>query len=79
MRLDLDDSSGDKSTTLFFVSISWLVVIFKFTFAGLTLPLLGEFPEMSGGEFAAAVTAVLGIWLGREWRKAHYTGSNNAE
>lgn len=76
--MQLSDSSGDKSKTLFFVTVSWLVVVFKFTFAGLTLPLLGQFPLMTGGEFAAAITAVLGIWLGREWRKARFNGDGNA-
>jgi len=76
--MHLSDSGGDKSKTLFFVTVSWLVVVFKFTFAGLTVPLLGEFPLMTGGEFAAAITAVLGIWLGREWRKDHYKGDKSA-
>ena len=76
--MHLNDSHGDKSITLFFVSISWVVVVFKFLFAGLTLPGLGTFPLMSGGDFAMAITAVLGIWLGREWRKTHYRRQANA-
>lgn len=72
----LTDSRGNKSKTLAFVTVTWLVVVIKFLCAGLTLPMLGQVPVMTGGEFAAAVGAVLGIWLGREWKDK---GATNAQ
>lgn len=62
----MKDSRGNKSITLTFVSASLVVVLLKFALAGLTLPVVGEVPDMSGLEFAAAAGAVLGIWWGRE-------------
>ena len=63
----MHDSRGKKSTTLTLVTASWGVITAKFFFAGMSLPLLGDVPTMSGGEYAAGVGAVLAIWLGREW------------
>ncbi len=69
------DSRGKKSKTLAFVVVSWLVVVVKFLLAGVTVPVFGELPPMTGGEFAAAVAAVLGIWLGREWKDKEVSGA----
>lgn len=62
----LHDSRGARSHTLFFVAVSWAVLIIKFTFAGLDSP-LGTIPEMNAGDFGLAVIGVLGIWVGREY------------
>ena len=62
------DSRGAKSKTLAFVTVAFAAVIVRFVAAGLTLGPLGQVPPMGGGEFAAAIAAVLGIWLGREHR-----------
>lgn len=62
------DSRGDKSKTLTFVSVSWAILTAKFAAAGLKTP-LGIVPDMSAGEFGAAVALILGIWLGREWQE----------
>ena len=67
MNLSFIDSRGKQSKTLFFVAISWAVLVLKFFFAGLTLPVIGAVPGMSASEFGTAVAFVLGIWLGREW------------
>ncbi|WP_303909455.1 hypothetical protein [Thiohalomonas denitrificans] len=64
--LMMKDSRGHPSITLTFVTVSLLVVLVKFALAGLTLPVLGDVPEMSGVDFAAAAGALLGIWWGRE-------------
>ena len=56
-----------KSTTLFFVFISWLAVTGKFTVAGMTFPILGTMPLMSAAEYGSATLMILGIWLGREY------------
>lgn len=69
--LKLSDSRGKQSITLAFVAISWLVVVVKFALGG-----IGDVPVMSGTEFAAAVGAVLAIWLGREWTEKTKGGGN---
>jgi len=63
------DSRNKESTTLLFVAVAFVVVIIKFVLAGLSLGVLGVVPAMSGGEFAMAVGAVLGVWLTREWKE----------
>ncbi|MAK90444.1 MAG: hypothetical protein CMI13_04300 [Oleibacter sp.] len=57
----LCDARGKESVTLFFVSVSWFVLLIKFLLAGI----IG--PEMNAWDFASAATAILGVWLGREW------------
>ena len=64
----LKDSRGKESTTLTFVVISWLVVLIKYLVSGITLGPLGLQPIVGTGEFGAAVTLILAIWLGREWK-----------
>ena len=65
--LGMKDGRGKKSKTLFFVSISWLVLTLKFLFAGVTLMTLGQIPPMTASEFGMAVAMILGLWLGREY------------
>ncbi|CCU70914.1 hypothetical protein [Thalassolituus oleivorans] len=65
--IKLCDARGKQSTTLFFVSVSWVALLIKFLIAGMTLGPLGTMHEMSAMDFGSAVTAVLAIWLGREW------------
>lgn len=61
------DSRGRESTTLTFVSISWLAVLIKYLIAGINLPLIGLQPAMTASDFATATGLILAIWLGREW------------
>lgn len=61
------DSRNQESTTLAFVRFSWLVVTIKYLIGGLALGALGIMPAIGTGEFGGAVTAILMIWLGREW------------
>lgn len=63
------DGQGRESRTLFFVTLSWLVIWIKFVLAGLTLPMVGQVPHMTATEFGTSVAFVLGIWIGREWVK----------
>lgn len=63
----LTDSRGKESVTLSFVAISWVALLCKFLLAGMTLGPLGVMPLMSAPEFGGSVTAILLIWLGREW------------
>lgn len=51
------------------VTVSWLLVSIKYTLAGLTVPYIGLVPTMSATEYGTACTAILLIWLGREWVK----------
>ena len=63
-----------ESTTFKLVLMSWLSVFVKYVLAEINLPYnLGTVPAMSAGEFAAATAAILAVWLGREWRAAHYS------
>lgn len=62
----LSDSRGKESTTLFFVAVSWAVVVFKFAIAGLEYNGVSA-PSMDVQDFGIAVAAILAIWLGREW------------
>ncbi len=59
---------GKQSTTLAFVIIAFSVLIFRFAFAGQDVFSFGAVPPMSGGEFAAAFSAVLGVWQVREYK-----------
>jgi hypothetical protein len=63
------DSRGRESKTLTMVTVSWFTLLVKFAGAGLTLPVVGEFPVMSANEFGLATAAILAIWLGREWKE----------
>lgn len=58
---------GKQSTTLLFVSLSWLAIFVKFIVAGVSLGPLGIMPQMSATEFGTSVALILAIWLGREW------------
>lgn len=71
----LKDSRGRESTTLAFVSATWLAIWIKYLFAGATLPLFGSVPPMSATEFSLATAGVLAIWLGREWTDKKINGS----
>jgi len=69
MNWMIKDSRGNPSSVLTFTAIGVISVIGKFIAAGLTLPLIGQVPQMSGGEFAAAFAAVVGVWVAHENNK----------
>ncbi len=71
--MQLKDTDGKQSKTLFFVTAGFIVVMLKFMFAGLTLPWIGQIPFMSTSEFAIGFAAVMAVWQGREWRQTHYS------
>jgi hypothetical protein len=60
MKLSLKDSRGRESITLSFVIGSWLTTTGMFVWKG-------DAGDMM--TYGAAVTAVLAIWLGREWQE----------
>lgn len=62
----LCDSRGNQSVTLFFVSVSWLVLIIKFVASGMETP-FGLVPDMNAADFGLAAVGILGAWVGREY------------
>ena len=58
---------GKQSTTLLFVSLSWLALFLKFLAAGIKFGEFGVMPAMTATEFGTSVALVLAIWLSREW------------
>jgi len=61
------DSRGKESKTLIFVSIAFAVTTIKFAISGISIEGVMEVSRFGGGEYAAAIGAILGIWLGREY------------
>jgi hypothetical protein len=60
----LPDSRGGRSITLTLVMLSWAATTAVFLhswFASAATP-------VSATEYGMAVTAILAVWLGREWR-----------
>lgn len=74
----LCDSRGKQSVTLFFVSVSWLVLIIKFVASGFDTP-FGTIPEMNAADFGLAAVGLLGAWVGREYteKQTQKRHSNN--
>jgi len=64
-----------ESTTLKLILPAWAILIIKFGLSGVDFK-FGElaitFVPMGAVAFGTALAAILSIWLGREWRKAHY-------
>lgn len=65
----MKDSSQRESRTLLFVTIAFLVITAKFLLAGVDLSAygLGKPTDISLIDYATSFTAVLAVWLGREW------------
>lgn len=74
----LCDSRGKQSVTLFFVSVSWLVLIIKFIASGFDTP-FGIIPDMNAADFGLAAVGILGAWVGREYteKQTQKRRSNN--
>ena len=64
-----------ESSTMSIVLPAAALVMIKFALADLDVAGL-NFPEMSATEFGIAFAAILAVWLGREWRSAHYAGKD---
>lgn len=79
-KLTAVDSRGNESTTLFFVRVTWAVMVIKFLIAGMTLPGVGLMPDINVQDFGVAAGAILAIWVGREWKdKDREQVNDNAE
>ena len=61
------DSQGRESRTLFFVGMTWLMLTARFALGMLPDAWV---PTILLADYAASVSLVLGIWLGREWIKS---------
>lgn len=72
----LCDARGKQSVTLFFVAVSWLVLIIKFLAAGLDTP-FGQIPDMNAADFGLAAVGILGAWVGREYTEKQTLASQN--
>ena len=66
----IKDSRGRESTTLMFVTLSWLVVTGIFLWKGSAADILN---------YGTAVAAILAIWLGREWQARPKGDENGTE
>jgi hypothetical protein len=70
------DIRGRESTTLFFVYISWLLLVVKFAVGGFETP-FGTMPVIGATEFGIAVTAILAIWTAREYKEKDLVQKQN--
>jgi hypothetical protein len=64
------DSRGRESRTLLFVAVAFTLISLRFMLGGLDLTWGAVHYVLAGSallDYGAAVTAVLAIWLGREW------------
>lgn len=61
------DSRGQPSWTLTMVVPGFFALTTKFLVGGLTFPVVGLIPLMSGLDYAAAAAAILGVWVTREY------------
>lgn len=60
--ISVTDSSDAESTTLGFVTLAFLVVTVKFALGGFF-----GFSDTSATDYGVAVTAILAVWVSREW------------
>jgi len=79
IKLSQKDTRGKESTTLFFVRVTWAVMVCKFLVAGVVIPDLATFPEINIQDFGIAVAGVLMIWLGREYTEKVKRAPSNVE
>ncbi|MDH5185202.1 MAG: hypothetical protein OEX12_15070 [Gammaproteobacteria bacterium] len=61
----LKDKNGEPSTTLTFVAIAFVAVLFKYLLAGV----IDVLPPMSATEFGGAVMTIIAPWVAREFKE----------
>ena len=64
-----------ESTTLKLVLSAWVPVLLRYIFSGLDFG-YGPIPVLETSVFAGSFAAITAVWLGREWRAAHYAKSD---
>jgi len=80
MSLLRDQNGGLSKTLVLFVIPAFAVLLFKFAIAGMEVTAsVGHVlaPAMSAGEFGAAFVGIVGIWVARETKEAHFNGKKN--
>jgi len=60
----MKDTRGNKSTTLFAVTLASLALLAKFL-----APLFGDFPDVSALDFGGAFALLWSVWQGREYKQ----------
>ena len=70
------DSKGRESRTLWFVTVTWLMMTARFIAGGIEFavgPLHWSIAPSLVLDYGGAVAAVIAVWVGREWvaRKDH--------
>ena len=70
------DSRGQPSWTLTMVVPGFFSLTAKFLVGGLTFPVVGLIPLMSGLDYAAAAAAILGVWVTREYNDKRLEKTN---
>ena len=70
------DAKGRESRTLWFVTVTWLIMTARFIAGGIQVelgPLSWTVEPSLVLDYGGAVAAVLAVWIGREWvtRKNH--------
>jgi hypothetical protein len=70
------DAKGRESRTLWFVTVSWLVMTARFIAGGVELaigPVHWQIAPSLVLDYGGAVAAIIAVWVGREWvtRREH--------
>lgn len=64
------DAKGRESRTLFFVTVTWLIMTARFIAGGLEFtlgPIHWQIASSLVLDYGGAVAAVIASWVGREW------------
>ena len=64
------DSRGRESRTLWFVTVSWLVMTLRFIAGGIEFsvgPVHWAIAPSLVLDYGGAVAAIVAVWVGREW------------
>lgn len=60
----MQDTRGNKSTTLFAVTAASLALLGRFL-----APLFGDYPDVSALDFGGAFGLIWAVWQGREYKQ----------
>lgn len=60
----MKDTRGNKSTTLFAVTVAFIALLAKFM-----APLFGDFQDVDVLDFGGAFALIWAVWQGREYKQ----------